>query len=966
MKFIYQRMKNGDQKGHVLTASFFFNARGEYLEKSIIGMYRSLLLQLLQGFPELQSVFEDYEIIPRSQADCPPLDVLKNLFQSAVLRLGKRSFTCYVDALDECDEQQTVEMVEYFEDLAESAMEHDVRLRICFSSRHYPFIDIRMGLRLTLEDQQGHVDDLNKYINANLRIKDSALLTELQERLLEKSAGVFLWVVLVVDILNRENRRGRLGLRKRLAEVPSGLTELFKDMLKRDHENMEDLRLCIIWILFAKRPLRPAEYYSAIWAGLSLEGLADEEPPDVMASDAEDSFERCVISSSKGLAEITKGKRPIVQFIHESVRDFLIKDNGLYELWPQLGFDWEGRSHEILKQCCIFYLKQEDLVIEVKDFGPTIPPWTSATNIVLKYSLLEYAGHHLLYHADAASEMVAQDDFLSQFDYEKWRSVYNIAEEFTTRKYAGSANLIYVLADQGLARLTRLWLKTHPSINDRCRYEEYQLPFFAAMANGNKETIAALLGAPSTVFNGCDIMEGIPNRTAFKAMGFKGRSALTWASEHGRGGFVSWLLQNGTMVDEEDFGGYTALKRASEQGHVNVVKILLDHGADVNLRPPRGAPGRGRSALFKAVEEGHIDVVKFLLLHCADPNGLDFPLSRALGGPTGHPITLDDVNIEMVILLLDAGANISLISSMEREIALLCAARYGHEDHVRLLVGHGVHVHAVGGLYGDLKLPLHEAAAKGAWTLATYLVDKGAHIEAETSCGETALTLAVADGNISFAKALIERGANVNAFWYAFPFPGTLLEVACNFDHIEIAKLLLQNGANVRVESMLNSSVLRRAADRDVQCVRLIANVSKSLEKEYVPVDFMKREIHSLEKLDTISGPALYTTPLHTACTRGNGDLAILLLSHGAPVDPPTEDGSSPLHVACILGYKEVVRLLIDHGADPDKVTNAGQSALQLASIHRHHDVVELLVERCYGGNYPDSFGVREEQSSDG
>ena len=38
--------------------SFFFNARGEDLEKSTIGTYQSLLLQLLEWLPALQCVFD--------------------------------------------------------------------------------------------------------------------------------------------------------------------------------------------------------------------------------------------------------------------------------------------------------------------------------------------------------------------------------------------------------------------------------------------------------------------------------------------------------------------------------------------------------------------------------------------------------------------------------------------------------------------------------------------------------------------------------------------------------------------------------------------------------------------------------------------------------------------------------------------------------------------------------------------
>lgn len=41
-----------------IVISFFFNARGEDIEKSTIGTYRSMLLQLLERLPALQSVFD--------------------------------------------------------------------------------------------------------------------------------------------------------------------------------------------------------------------------------------------------------------------------------------------------------------------------------------------------------------------------------------------------------------------------------------------------------------------------------------------------------------------------------------------------------------------------------------------------------------------------------------------------------------------------------------------------------------------------------------------------------------------------------------------------------------------------------------------------------------------------------------------------------------------------------------------
>jgi hypothetical protein len=66
MKFAYLSMKSRKARhDQAITASFFFNARGEYLEKSILGMYRSLLLQLLKGYPDLQTVLDDPDLFPR-------------------------------------------------------------------------------------------------------------------------------------------------------------------------------------------------------------------------------------------------------------------------------------------------------------------------------------------------------------------------------------------------------------------------------------------------------------------------------------------------------------------------------------------------------------------------------------------------------------------------------------------------------------------------------------------------------------------------------------------------------------------------------------------------------------------------------------------------------------------------------------------------------------------------------------
>lgn len=106
-------------------------------------------------------------------------------------------------------------------------------------------------------------------------------------------------------MLNKEFDRGRIhALRKRLEEIPNGLDELFQDILTRDNQNMEELILCLQWILYAKRPLKREELYFAVLAGVAPEAVAAWSSEDITKQD----MERFVLNSSKGLAETTKSK----------------------------------------------------------------------------------------------------------------------------------------------------------------------------------------------------------------------------------------------------------------------------------------------------------------------------------------------------------------------------------------------------------------------------------------------------------------------------------------------------------------------------------------------------------------------------------------------------------------------------------------------------------------------------------
>jgi hypothetical protein len=664
--------------------SFFFNARGEDLEKSTAGMYRSLLLQLLEKAPELQCVFDSLGSTTFSGSGSHQwsVETLKELFQQAIQRLGQRSLICFIDALDECEERQIRDMVSFFEQLGELAISASIRFQVCFSSGHYPHITISKGLHLILEGQEGHDQDITNYLDSELKIGHGKLAEEIRGELQSKASGIFMWVVLVVEILNKENDGGRVHvLRQKLRDIPNDLHELFRQILMRDCYNRDELLLCIQWILFAKQPLKPEQLYFAILSGVAPEvlgsGNTDELTMDVM--------KKFILNSSKGLAEITKSKTPTVQFIHESVRDFLIKENGLGGLFPNLGGNFQGQSHERLKQCCLIYIGI-DFSAHL-DLNERLPIASSEQadlrqQATKMFPFLEYAVHLVLYHADAAeSGGVDQGDFIQKFPLTDWIKLKNLFEKHAVRRYSPKASLLYLLSEYNMSNL----IKIHPSNLSYLEVEDerYGLPFFAAMATRSKEAvqtfIALELQKHTTASKFCELYNQYrydESKQALFGRDFKfskRRTISSYMAENGDETLLAFVLDTGKVnVDIKEKDGRTPLSWAAEKGHEAVVKLLLETGeVDVDSRD-----NKGQTPLSQAAERGHEAVVKLLLesgkvdADSRDKDGRT-PLFHAVGAYFGN-------QVEGVVSILLATGNVDPSATDKYGMSPLAKIRASH------------------------------------------------------------------------------------------------------------------------------------------------------------------------------------------------------------------------------------------------------------------------------------------------
>ncbi|KAM0724163.1 hypothetical protein Q7P37_000045 [Cladosporium fusiforme] len=109
----------------------------------------------------------------------------------------------YIDALDECDEEEMREAVGHFEELGMMVCSTEFQLRLCFANRYYPRITVQYCIEIELEGQLEHQQHIDTYIDVKLAARKSSCRLQLAEQIRQRSSGAFLWVVLVIRMLNQ-------------------------------------------------------------------------------------------------------------------------------------------------------------------------------------------------------------------------------------------------------------------------------------------------------------------------------------------------------------------------------------------------------------------------------------------------------------------------------------------------------------------------------------------------------------------------------------------------------------------------------------------------------------------------------------------------------------------------------------------------------------------------------------------
>jgi ankyrin repeat protein len=360
---------------------------------------------------------------------------------------------------------------------------------------------------------------------------------------------------------------------------------------------------------------------------------------------------------------------------------------------------------------------------------------------------------------------------------------------------------LYLAAENGSARMLAILLEAGASATEIARDGETVL--MTAARTGNVEAAQVLLAAGASV----DVRES-----------WHGQTALMWAAAQRHPAMIDALLAAGADVNArsnvEEWqrqmtaeprekwlppGGLTALLFAAREGCTRCVPVLAAAGADVDATTADGISGP-----VLALINGHYDTAAALVEAGTNPNLLDYAGRGALyaaidfntmpssNRPAPDVLENEHTALDVAVMLLTRGADpnaaLDRISPYRAKLdrgndtvlgrgttPLLRAAKAADLPAMRVLLEHGANAAAatnrgVNALMLAAGLGTAEEDTTGrfkteaqAIAAIDLLLERGLDVNAVDSRGRTALHGAALLGYDGVVRALVARGAQLDA-----------------------------------------------------------------------------------------------------------------------------------------------------------------------------------------------------------
>jgi ankyrin repeat protein len=340
------------------------------------------------------------------------------------------------------------------------------------------------------------------------------------------------------------------------------------------------------------------------------------------------------------------------------------------------------------------------------------------------------------------------------------------------------------------------------------------------------------------------------------------------------------------VQDSTDIGDRSKFTEAISNGRLHAVKSFLQHGVNPNTFNIVG----NRPLTLAATCPCPLEMSELLLKHGSDPCKADFLSDIFTPLYTAATMAQD----ELVHLLLDHGANLKE-KGVVQAICQVCK-----KDTIQRALEMGADINEIDEVGNNM---LHFAARNEDPEVLRLMFDLGfplANLNQLNKGGKTPLMKAVKHGNTENVAALLARGATSDT---PLASGTTALHVACSWEHIEIASLLVNAGANLEAVDGNEMRPIHQAA-----------------------------YINSIKMLQLVveNGADTSTT------TRGKDTALHVLLAD-------LTEKSGKKYVAKIL---EGVKILVKANANPAAQNDEGEMPLDMAMKCGQYEIAHVLKTR--------------------
>ncbi|XP_021931745.1 protein TANC2 isoform X1 [Zootermopsis nevadensis] len=339
--------------------------------------------------------------------------------------------------------------------------------------------------------------------------------------------------------------------------------------------------------------------------------------------------------------------------------------------------------------------------------------------------------------------------------------------------------------------------------------------------------------------------------------------------------------------------------------------------------------------MLRNIYSPNVKVSRLLLLAGASPNHV----TEFLGSAPVLCMYAHEGIAEMVSVLLEFGADVELTNSQGCTALSLASAR-GHCEVVRQLVAAGS---SLGRADTAGRCPLVHAARNGCLNVVAYLLACDwvlRNPDTEVELGEAAqqaLVAAAAQGHTEIVEYLLDM-AEVKADAHDILTGETALTVASANGCHSVCTALLIRGASISTVNKKEMAPLLLAVKEGHWAV------SERLLQSHAP----------LEQCDPVGRSALML-----AASEGHVGLIELLLDKGACLLRQDREGLTALGWACLRGGVQAAQCLLDRGANVNHADKTGRTPLDLAAFQGNPILVQLLMERGAMIEHVDINGMR-------